>query len=161
MSGGRNVPNRVSLGAENARLGNHLWQIRWGLRNRASGEGEHHRRGTRQGRGYWLERGGKGRSHRVAGERGAGGSMETGGGGAGNGSLGEMGTEQRCSGPANSWTEPDRHLIFWTVRTGPYRTLKTLDRSGPVRTDLISECTLKHSIRMIFVDSFHKISIPY
>ena len=51
---------------------------------------------------------------------------------------------------------PDRTVIefFWTVRTGPDRTLKTLDRSGPVRTDLISECTLKHSIRMIFVDSF-------
>ena len=46
---------------------------------------------------------------------------------------------------------PDRTVIefFWTVRTGPDRTLKTLDRS-----DLISECTLKHSIRIIFVNSF-------
>ena len=43
-------------------------------------------------------------------------------------------SRQRCSGPANSWTGPDRTVIelFWTVRTGPDRTLKTLDRSGPI-----------------------------
>ena len=35
---------------------------------------------------------------------------------------------------------------------GPYRTV--IEFFWTVRTDLISECTLKHSIRMIFVDSF-------
>ena len=58
---------------------------------------------------------------------------------------------RQIHGPERSVNE-----FFRAVRIGPDRTLKTLDRSVPVWNDLISECTLKHSIRMIFVDSFPK-----